>query len=150
MGGIALDHEPRPLRRAPLWRLLLRGLLCRCPLCGERRPFDTWFRVKERCPRCNFPLRRVEGTEVGALGMNTVVTFGAVLVTVVGGLVVTYPDTPVVPLVVVCAAVAVLLPIWFYPRSWTVWAAIDLAMRPIEAGDRVHPDWVPDRRGRRR
>lgn len=148
MVGIA-PTEPAPLRRPPLWRLLARGLLRRCPLCGCRNPFDTWFRLKERCPRCNFPLRRIEGTEVGALGMNTVVTFAAVMVCVVVGLVVTYPDTPVGPLVAGCAAVAVVLPIWFYPRSWTLWAAIDLAMRPIEAGDRVHPDWVPDPRARR-
>ena len=138
-----------PIRRPPLWRLLARGLRRRCPLCGERRCFDTWFKVKQHCPRCHFPLRREEGHEVGALGMNTVVTCGAVAIVVVVGLVLTLPDTPVVPLVAAAVAVAVLLPIWFYPRSWTLWAAIDLAMRPIEAGDRVHPDWTPDRPTRR-
>ena len=105
--------------------------------------------MMERCPRCNYPLRRIDGTEVGALGMNTIVTFAVLLLTIVGGLVLTYPDIPVAPLVGVCAAVAVLVPIWFYPRSWTLWVAIDLAMRPIEAGDKVHPDWVPDKRPRR-
>ena len=136
--------SPPPLRRPPLRVLLWRGLRRRCPLCGENRCFDTWFRVMDHCPRCKFPLRRVEGHEVGALGMNTIVTSAAVLVVVVAGLVLTLPDTPVVALTALAAAVGVVLPIWFYPRSWTLWAAIDLAMRPIEAGDHVHPDWVPD------
>lgn len=127
---------------------MARGLTRRCPLCGCFDVFESYFRIRERCPRCRFPLKRVEGHEIGALGMNTVVTFGAMLVVIVVGLVVTYPDVPALLLAGIAVAVAVVLPIAFYPLSWTLWAAIDLAMRPVEAGDRVHADWVP-RYGRR-
>jgi hypothetical protein len=41
------------------------------------------------------------------------------------------------------------VPIAFYPLSWTVWVAVDLAMRPVEAADRVNAEWVPARRRRR-
>lgn len=137
------------LRPPSFLRLMARGFTRRCPLCGCFRIFRTYFKIHDRCPRCQFPLKRVEGHEIGALGMNTVVTFGLMLIVIVVGLVVTYPGVPALRLGIAAGAVAVVVPIAFYPLSWTVWAAIDLAMRPVEAGDRVHADWVP-RYGRRR
>ena len=125
-------------------RLLGRGLTRRCPLCGAGRIFDGWFTIKERCPRCDFPLeQRIEGQWLGALGMNTIVSFGILAVTLVAGLIVTYPDIPLVPLAGTCVAVAVVVPIVFYPFSKTLWNAIDLAMRPLEPGDDVDPRWIP-------
>ena len=56
-----------------------------CPLCGSGGCFETFFQKKDRCPRCNFPLRREEGHWIGALGMNTVVTFGLLVVTMTVG-----------------------------------------------------------------
>jgi hypothetical protein len=36
-------------------------------------------------------------------------------------------------------AVAVVVPLAFYPVSKTLWSAIDLAMRPLEPDDDVDP-----------
>lgn len=141
--------EDTTLKPPSFWRLMARGFTRRCPLCGCFEIFESYFRIRDRCPRCRFPLKRVEGHEIGALGMNTVVTFGLMLIVIVVGLVTTYPDTPALLLALAAGAVAVIVPIAFYPLSWTVWAAIDLAMRPVEAGDRVHADWVPRYRRRR-
>ena len=132
---------PRPLT---VPRLLLRGLTRRCPLCGASRVFDGWFTIKDRCPRCAFPLeQRIEGHWLGALGMNTIVSFGLLGLTMVVGLVATYPDIPLVPLAAISVAVAIVVPIAFYPFSKTLWSAVDLAMRPLEPDDDIDPRWIP-------
>ena len=133
--------DPRPLT---VPRLLGRGLTRRCPLCGARRVFDGWFTIKDRCPRCAFPLeQRIEGHWLGALGMNTIVSFGLLALTMAVGLIATYPDIATGPLVALCATVAVVVPLVFYPFSKTLWSAVDLAMRPLEPGDDVDPRWIP-------
>ena len=40
-------------------------------------------------------------------------------------LVMTVPDVPVVPLLIASTMVLVVVPLWFYPRSKTLWAAIE-------------------------
>jgi len=132
--------RPRPLS-VPL--LLFRGMTKRCPLCGLGRLFRRWFLVKERCPRCNFPLERIEGHWIGAVGMNTVVSFGSMLATIVVGFAVTHPDPPIGTLLVVTLLVALLVPLLFFPFSRTLWSAIDLAMRPPHPDDDIDPDWIP-------
>jgi hypothetical protein len=64
-----------------------------------------------------------------------VVTFGLVVAALVGGAILTYPDTAITRILAVTVPVAVLVPIVFYPVSYTVWAAIDLAMRPLEPAE---------------
>jgi uncharacterized protein (DUF983 family) len=140
LGGVADTPRPRPLT-LPL--LLARGLTKRCALCGGRGLFTSWFTMKERCPRCAFPLERVEGHWMGSLGMNTLVSFGALFVTVVVGFTATYPDTPVGALMVAVTVVALVVPLLFFPFSKTLWSAIDLAMRPLEPEDDVDPNWLP-------
>jgi uncharacterized protein (DUF983 family) len=128
-------------------RLLARGLARRCPLCGSGDCFETWFSMRPRCPRCNLALERVEGHWIGALGMNTVVSFGALLLTLVVGLVVSWPERPGPWLLISAVTVAVVVPLAFFGSSRMLWSAIDLAMRPLEPGDDVDPRFIP--RGRR-
>ena len=131
--------EPRPLT-LPL--LLRRGLTVRCPLCGGRGLFQRWFTMVDRCPRCRLRTERVEGHWLGSLGMNTIVSFAAVLLAVVLGVLLGYPDALTVAVVGVVAT-AVIVPIAFFPVSRTLWSAIDLAMRPLEPDDDVDPRWIP-------
>jgi uncharacterized protein (DUF983 family) len=138
-----VDDVPAAPPPLTVTRLLARGLRRRCPLCGGGRLFRRWFTMVERCPRCGLNLERIEGHWIGALGMNTIVTFGAVLVAVVVGFAATYPDGPVVPAVAAIVATAVVVPLAFYPVSKTLWSAIDLAMRPLEPDDDVDPRWIP-------
>jgi uncharacterized protein (DUF983 family) len=146
------DSTPLPLTTA---RALSRGLRRRCPLCGDTEVFTSWFRMRDRCPRCNFPFERIEGHWLGALGMNTIVSFGTLLVVLAVGLFATYPDPPVWPLIGIGVAVAVVVPLLFFPVSKTLWSAIDLLMRPLEPADDVDPRFIPpagrsprDERGR--
>jgi uncharacterized protein (DUF983 family) len=142
-----VDDAPPPLTTG---RLLLRGILRHCPLCGDSNSFESYFRMKERCPRCNFKFDRIEGQRVGALGMNTIVTFATLGVVVVGGLIITYPEFDLTVLLPLAIAVALLMPVLFYPFSRTLWNSIDLAMRPITPDDDVDARWIPSIRPRRR
>jgi uncharacterized protein (DUF983 family) len=123
--------------------LLTRGITKRCPLCGGGDLFTGWFTMRERCPRCDFPLDRVEGHWLGSLGVNTIVSFGVLFATVVAGVVIFYPDIPVLGLMVAVVVVGLVVPLLFFPFSRTIWSAIDLAMRPVEPDDDVDPRWLP-------
>jgi uncharacterized protein (DUF983 family) len=113
-------------------RLLARGLTRRCPWCGDRRAyFVGWFKRVERCRRCGHGYRRGDHAfELGAVTANIILTFLAILITIVVAVVVTLPDFDVWWVVGPAAAVAVVGPVLFYPVSFTLWQAIDLWMRP--------------------
>jgi uncharacterized protein (DUF983 family) len=49
------------MSRAALARAVLRGLLKRCPKCGEAKIFRRWFTLVARCPRCGLVFEREEG-----------------------------------------------------------------------------------------
>jgi uncharacterized protein (DUF983 family) len=135
-----VEPDPKPLTTS---RLLGRGLARRCSFCGSNDAFEGYFKMKERCPRCNFKFDRIDGQRAGALGMNTIVTFGLLAVVVVVGLVVTYPEFDLSLLLPAAIATAVITPIVFYPFSRTLWNSIDLAMRPVTPDDDVDPRWIP-------
>ncbi len=124
-----------PSRRQLLWR----GLTRRCPACGERRLFRRWLIMAPQCPRCGLTFERIEGHWVGAVGINTVVSFGSLLVILVVGILATFPDIAVVPLVTLSVADAILFPLLFDPVSRTLWTGIDIAMRPLEP---FEVDWT--------
>ena len=129
---------------------MLRGLALKCPVCGGGGLFPRWFHMVGNCPTCGFRFHRVEGHWVGSLGINTVLSFGALLLSVVIGFLVTYPDPPVTTLVIVSVTVAALTPLLLFPWSRTLWAAMDLLMRPLEPDDEVDARWWPSPKRRRR
>lgn len=110
--------------------MLLRGLLRRCPNCGGGRLFKHWFTMKDRCPRCGLLFNREEGFFLGAF----VVNFGVVMIVlaawVLGGVILTQPDPPVIALAAGGVAVSSAVAVVFYPISKTFWAAIDLILLP--------------------
>jgi len=67
--------------------------------------------------------------------MNTIVTFGLLAVVLLVGSILSYPDIAVVPMLIAAGLVAVLVPVVFYPFSYTIWAAIDLTMRPLDPAE---------------
>ena len=64
--------------------------------------------------------------------MNTMVTFGAIVVGMAVGLVLTAPDIPVVLLCSILAGIAAVMPVLIYPFTYTLWLAFDLATHPPE------------------
>lgn len=126
----SLDPEEPP-RAQPLLieagtaTVLLRGLRKRCPRCGERRIFSSWLHLIERCPFCALTFEREQGGFLGAMTINFLVAVVLWVIVLVVVLVMTVPDVPVVPLLIASTVVLVVVPLWFYPRSKTLWAAIE-------------------------
>lgn len=88
--------------------------------------------LHERCPTCGFRFERESGYWVGAMIINTAVSFAAILVTFVLGMVITWPDVPWTALLVVTIFVAGAVPVIWYPLSKTVWQAIELSYHQLE------------------
>lgn len=125
--------------RPRLTRLLFRGLTLACPACGARGHFRWWVRMAEKCHRCGLVFERIEGHWIGAIGLNTIVSFGVLLVSLIVSMALTIPDIPVAPLMVGNMALAAAVPLLFYPASRTLWTAVDVAMRPLEPHE---VDWT--------
>jgi uncharacterized protein (DUF983 family) len=127
----------QPLVRPSLITMVARGALRRCPWCGDRKAyFVGWFAKTDACRHCGLTWRRGDvGFELGAVTVTTIVTFGAVVIGVGAGLILTAPNFAVTQIIVGLVAVAVVLPVLIYPSSYTIWQALDLAMRPPQAKD---------------
>jgi uncharacterized protein (DUF983 family) len=136
------DEVVPPTQTLTVTRMVLRGLTRRCPLCGKGRVFETFFQKKERCPRCNFPLVREEGHWIGALGINTIVTFTLMALTLLVTVAVMWNHRRGLLIVGPTIAVGGLTPLLFFGTSQTLWSAIDLAMRPLEPDDDVDPRYL--------
>jgi uncharacterized protein (DUF983 family) len=121
-------------------RLLLRGLCKRCPNCGSGHLFRRWFHMRERCPRCGLRFERIEGHWTGDLGINVVISFGTLMLTIFAGFFLSYPEPPSPWLFVIAVGVAGLVPLFAYPYSKTIWLAIDVVMRPVEADELTEPE----------
>jgi uncharacterized protein (DUF983 family) len=119
-------------------RLFLRGLLKHCPVCGKGHLFRRWFTMLERCPRCGLRFQRIEGHWTGDLGINVIISFGALLITLFVSFAVSYPN-PGLWMFPLAVAVALLVPLIAYPFSKTIWLAIDVMMRPVEPEELADP-----------
>ena len=121
----------QPVQNPSIPSMLGRAFTLRCPRGGSRRTFiRRWFSKHERCRSCGICWRREEGFELGALTVNTVITFAALTIAMAIGFVTTAPDIPAVKLVIWFSSLAVLLPLVLYPFSFLLWLVFDLAARP--------------------
>jgi uncharacterized protein (DUF983 family) len=123
--------------RASVPAMLWRGMRKRCPRCGGRRLFEGWYHMKARCPSCGVRFERESGFFLGAYVINYGITglcLGAVMVALIVRLAMD-PQGSIIPFLVAGASVAVIVPLVAYPFGKTVWAAIDLAMRPLDAAE---------------
>jgi uncharacterized protein (DUF983 family) len=141
--------DPLPAARYPERRtgvVLVRGFRKRCPRCGERDISVSWFQTRTACPRCELRFAKEEGGFLGAMTLNYVVAIGIWIVVLVVGIVLTVPDVAVVPLLIASAVVLIGVPLWFYPRSKMMWAAVEYLVL------RGTPDYRPPvvRNARRR
>jgi uncharacterized protein (DUF983 family) len=128
-----MTARPTPPNRVLLWRGATRA----CAVCGRRGLTRRWVTLREDCPRCGFHFERKPGHFTGAVGMSTIVTFGLLLITLVVGMTIQWPDIRSGPLLAVMLPIAVFVPLVFHPTAKTLWVAIDLTMKPLEPGEAV-------------
>ncbi|MDQ4149882.1 MAG: DUF983 domain-containing protein [Actinomycetota bacterium] len=109
-------------------KLLLRGLLARCPVCGGGALFSGLLTLKERCPTCGYDFEREAGWWIGAMIMNmggALVVFAAYFVLSIR---LTWPDVPWTALTLGGLVLMAAFPVLFYPISKTLWLALDIIL----------------------
>ncbi|MHB8663487.1 MAG: DUF983 domain-containing protein [Acidimicrobiales bacterium] len=114
-------------------RMVARGMIRRCARCGGGGLYESWFRLRDRCPTCGMKFEREEGFWLGGYAINIAAGEGA-LVIVLAVLIVSLSNGShinVVPYVVAGTVIAVGGPMVTFPYSRTVWCAIYLIMRPL-------------------
>ena len=112
--------------------------------------------MKVRCPGCGYRFEREEGFFLGAYVMNyaaAALVVGIDLVAVIAAEA-NGAAGALIPILAAGVAAAVAVPIAFYPFSRTIWAAIDLVMRPLEPWEVAEADLylveaTPERPGER-
>jgi uncharacterized protein (DUF983 family) len=120
-------------------KMIVRALLLRCPHCGSRGILQSWFRLKDRCPRCHLHLHREETDYF--LGAYTIMLIAVEMLFAIGFVVVlmvTWPNPPWEAIewggvIVLTAGVLIA-----YPFARTLFLAIDLIFRPISS---LELDW---------
>jgi uncharacterized protein (DUF983 family) len=122
-----------------LIRMLLRGAFRRCPHCGGKGAFfDGWYKRGDRCHTCGLLWeRKLEGFELGSMTVNVILTFGTMLIAMGIGVIFSYPDVAILPILGVIIAVAVIMPVIIFPMTYSIWLAIDLFMRKLEPEERA-------------
>jgi uncharacterized protein (DUF983 family) len=114
-------------------KTLARGLRRSCPICGYRKIFSSYFKLRESCPRCACNFSREEGYWVGAIIINTAVTEALFLLLSIVTIIATAPDIEWMVLLVIGVATNLIFPVIFYPFSKTIWMAFDLVfMKRLE------------------
>jgi uncharacterized protein (DUF983 family) len=122
----------RPIVRPGLLRVTARALSLRCPRCGSRGIFRSWFRLRPACPTCGLALERGEAEDhwFGAVAVNLVAAellgIGAIVVWIIAA----WPDVPWTALQYGGPLIMIALPVLFYPLSRALWLAWDLHFRP--------------------
>lgn len=91
--------------------------------------------MRESCPACGFVFEREPGYWVGAMIVNTILSFGSLLLVFVGGWVAFWPDVPWTALLIATVTVAGLTPLLYYPMSKSLWSAIELSYHQLEAAE---------------
>jgi hypothetical protein len=91
--------------------------------------------MRDVCPGCGLRFEREPGYWVGAVTINTTVTFGFFVTLFVTLTMLNWPDPPWVMIMAVTVAANLLLPVFFHPVSRTIWAAMEISWHPLEPKD---------------
>jgi uncharacterized protein (DUF983 family) len=114
--------------------MVLRGLALRCPRCGGKKLFASFFKLKERCPTCGYKIVREEGFWLGGYVMNVVIgeALLALYLFYFALRAISTPDMRIGGWFLTAALLAIVPPILFFPLSRTTWMSVDLLIHPLE------------------
>ncbi|MBV9245509.1 MAG: DUF983 domain-containing protein [Methylobacteriaceae bacterium] len=125
MKSMSFTLETPRLAPRPVWTAVKRGLLGRCPRCGEGRMFRAYLKVNDACPVCGEELHHHRADD--APPYVTILSVGH---TVLG-------------LMLMLEFVGDTIPIWVHMIIWPSLAlAMSLWLLPIVKGALVAYQWA--------
>ena len=140
MSSEGVAGPPGPSTGTLFWRGCTRA----CVACGQRRGLVRRRVVlAKECPNCGLRFERIEGHFVGAVGMNTIVSFAQMGLLAIAAFVVFGLDLPLGFLVAALAIELLVFSALFLPVSHTLWTAFDVWFRPLGP---TEVDWSKVRR----
>jgi uncharacterized protein (DUF983 family) len=111
-------------------RLLVWGLCLRCPRCGARSLFRTWFTMYERCAVCHLRFEREQGYFLGAIYINYGVT---VVLALIGSFALErWVGLSLTQQLVLWVGFCGLFPLVFFRYSRGLWLAFVYIFDPVE------------------
>jgi uncharacterized protein (DUF983 family) len=118
MQDLQLQPAPNVTRR----QLLMRGLRCQCPNCGQAKLFETRLHIHRYCPKCGMRIERSDGYYLGPACINYGI---AVFTFVLPILLLGFIGFIAIKLALVIALTgALILPVLLYRFSWSCWLMI--------------------------
>lgn len=135
-----IHSRPRPSTTL----MLVRAFTLRCPRCGGRGIWRSWFKMKHACPTCGLVLERGESEDywLGAYMFNLVAAEIISVAIAVLLIIVSWPNVSWNMVWAVSIILAVIMPFVFFPFARDLWLAFDLMFRRHETGD-IHRPGTP-------
>lgn len=124
--------EPPAFTLKNVLQIMGRGWRKECPVCGEKTMFSSYFNMRETCANCGVNYNREDGEYVASMYMSvSIVTVIFIALYVVLEYVL---HASLTVELIVLVAINGLFPVWFYPRSKSIWAAV------LHLMGRLYPD----------
>lgn len=121
----------RAAKHPGFWVAVGRGMAGRCPRCGSKDLFATRWRMRPRCPQCQLQLEREEGAFLGSMTINYALT-GIIGLAYMVIVMIFAQGAPLWLLIVGGIAILAIVPALFYPRTKTIWTALDFIAFRLE------------------
>jgi uncharacterized protein (DUF983 family) len=113
--------------------LLARGIVQRCPVCGQGKLFHGIFQMNETCPVCGFKFEREVGYFTSAMAIDLVLSeliAAAIVLPLAANLTI-----PALNVMLIGGPFVILLPLLLYRPSRSIWLAMDHYLNPISGDD---------------
>jgi uncharacterized protein (DUF983 family) len=112
-----------------------RALDRRCPYCSSPGIYESYFALRDRCPKCGVRFEREEGYFLGAYALNLIVAeFLGLGLAILLIFKTELRNLPLVWQEVIAVALAIAFPVALFPFTRTIWIALDLTFHPPGRG----------------
>ena len=120
--GQITDTKPgEEFKLAFLLRTFGRGWRKVCPACGEAKMFTSYFTMRPVCPHCGVVYERENGEYMASMYLSIIITeFLFVICYIFMNYIL---ETSMWVTLAFLLPLNGLFPVWFYPKSKSLWAA---------------------------
>jgi uncharacterized protein (DUF983 family) len=108
--------------------VLMRGLMLKCPDCGQAGIYQSLLQVKHHCPNCGLIFQREQGYFTGALYVNIAVAEGSVLLAFLICMIIGVSNID--RMFTILIAISAVAPLAFFLHSRSFWLCFDYLVDP--------------------